>query len=63
LGSPEIRGTVTAHGEDRGYLEGAYRGQVNGEIQTAYDDRGRYDELADPKYMDAAGIFDIMAVT
>jgi type I restriction enzyme R subunit len=36
---------------------------VNGEIQTTYDERGRYDELADPKYTDIGGIFDIMAVT
>ena len=28
-----------------------------------YDARGRYDELADPKYTDTGGIFDIMAVT
>jgi len=55
--------TVTEHREDRIYLEGAYRGQVNGEIQTAYDERGRYEELADLKYTDTGGIFDIMAVT
>ena len=60
---PAIRTTVSAHREDRVYLEGAYRGQVNGEIQTAYDGRGRYEELADPKYTDTGGIFDIMAVT
>lgn len=60
---PSIRTTVTAHRDDRIYLDGAYRGQVNGEIQTAYDDRGRYEELADPKYTDTGGIFDIMAVT
>lgn len=60
---PVIRTTVTAHREDRVFLEGAYRGQVNGAIQTAYDERGRLDELADPKYMDTGGIFDIMAVT
>ena len=58
-----IRATVTAHRDDRVFLEGAYRGQVNGEIQTAYDERGRYEELADPKYTDTGGIFDIMAVT
>jgi type I restriction enzyme R subunit len=29
----------------------------------AYDQRGRYEELADAKYTDAGGIFDIMAVT
>ena len=59
----EIRNTVEAHREDRLYLEGAYRGQVNEDIQTTYDERGRYDELADPKYTDSGGIFDIMAVT
>jgi type I restriction enzyme R subunit len=60
---PVIRSSVTMHREDRIYLEGAYRGQVNGEIQTAYDERGRYEELSDPKYMDIGGIFDIMAIT
>jgi type I restriction enzyme R subunit len=58
-----IRSTVTAHRDDNVYLEGAYRGQVNGEIQLAYDGRGRYEELSDPKYTDTGGIFDIMAVT
>ena len=62
-GDPAIHTTVIAHREDRNFLEGAYRGQVNGEIQIAYDGRGRYEELADPKYMDTGGIFDIMAVT
>jgi type I restriction enzyme R subunit len=60
---PVIQSTVTAHRDDRIYLEGAYRGQVNGEIQTAYDERGRYEELSDPKYTDPSGIFDIMAFT
>lgn len=59
---PVIHHTVHAHRDDRVYLEGAYRGQVNGEIQGAYDDRGRYEELSDPKYTDAGGIFDIMSV-
>ncbi len=60
---PAIRTTVHAHRDDRVFLESAYRGQVNGEIQTAYAGRGRYEELADPKYIDTGGIFDIMAVT
>src|ERR1035437_3838010 len=60
---PVIRTTVIAHRQDRVYLDGAYRGQVNGEIQAAYDDRGRYEELSDLKYTDLGGIFDIMAVT
>ena len=58
-----IRSTVQAHLDDRVYLDGAYRGQVKGEIQTAYDRHGRYEELSDPKYTDLAGIFDIMAMT
>lgn len=58
-----IRATVRTHQEDLVYLEGPFRGQVNGQIQSAYQDRGRYDELADDKYKDAGGIFDIMAVT
>jgi type I restriction enzyme R subunit len=60
---PVIRGTVQAHRDDQIYLEGAYRGQVNGEIQVSYSDLARYEELADPKYTDTGGIFDIMAVT
>ena len=60
---PSIRSTVTAHRGDQVYLDGAYRGQVNGEIQSAYGERGRYEELADLKYTDTGGIFDIMAVT
>jgi len=63
VADPIIRSTVATHREDRVYLEGAYRGQVNGEIQGAYDTRGRYEELSDPKYTDTGGIFDIMAVT
>lgn len=58
-----IRETVTSHREDRLYLEGAFRGQLHGEIQTAYAYRARYDELADAKYTDTGGIFDIMAIT
>ncbi len=60
---PAIRSTVTAHREDGIYLEGAYRGQVNGEIQTAYSERERYEELGDLDYIREGGIFDIMAVT
>jgi type I restriction enzyme R subunit len=63
VADPIIRTTVTAHREDRVYLEGAYRGQVNGEIQNAYEDRNRYNELANPDYTREGGIFDIMAIT
>ncbi|MBI4331578.1 MAG: type I restriction endonuclease subunit R [Chloroflexi bacterium] len=58
-----IRGVVEAHREDVPFLEGSYRGQVHGEIQTRYDVLGRYEELADIKYTEMGGIFDIMAVT
>jgi len=58
-----IRATVHTHKEDLVYLEGPFQSQVNGQIQNAYAERGRYDELADDKYKDAGGIFDIMAVT
>jgi type I restriction enzyme R subunit len=60
---PAIRSTVQAHRDDDGYLEGAYRGQVNGQIQNTYNGLARYEELSDPKYTDTGGIFDIMAVT
>lgn len=59
----DIHATVQAHRYDQAYLEETYHGQVNGKIQTAYDDRGRYEELGDPKYTDAGAIFDIMALT
>lgn len=58
-----IRATVQIHKDDLVYLEGPFHSQVNGQIQMAYADRGRYDELADDKYKDAGGIFDIMAIT
>jgi type I restriction enzyme, R subunit len=60
---PMIRATVLTHREDPIYLEGAYRGQVNGEIQKKYGELARYEELADPKYTDTGGIFHIMSVT
>ncbi len=63
IADPAIRATVQGHRANVIYLEGPYRGQVNGAIQTTYDRRGRYEELADPKYTDTGGIFDIMAVT
>ena len=58
-----IHETVQAHKEDRVYLDGSFQWQVNGEIQAAYAERGRYDELADERYTDSGAIFDIRAVT
>src|ERR1039457_1301698 len=60
---PAIQATVMAHREDRVYLEGPFHGMVNGQIQAAYTQRGRYDELGDEKYTDPGAIFDIMAIT
>jgi len=59
----EIQTTIAAHKEDIDYLENTYAGQVNYSIQGAYDLRGRYEELADPKYIEAGAIFDTMALT
>ncbi|WP_378957059.1 DEAD/DEAH box helicase family protein [Pelosinus sp. sgz500959] len=63
VADPSIRSTVQAHRDDHIYLDGAYRGQVSDEIQATYNKHGRYEELADPKYTDVAGIFEIMAMT
>lgn len=54
---PGIRNTVQTHREDRIYLEGPYRSQVNGEIQGTYNGLARYEELADPKYTDTPAAF------
>ena len=58
-----IDAAVTARREDRVYLEGAYRGQVNAEIQGTCQAFNRYNELANPDYTREGGIFDIMAIT
>ncbi|MFN0123048.1 MAG: UvrB domain 3-containing protein, partial [Blastocatellia bacterium] len=63
IADPTIRNTVQVHRDNILYLEGPYRGQVNENIQATYNERARYDELADPKYTHTGGIFDIMAVT
>jgi type I restriction enzyme R subunit len=60
---PTIQATVEAHQDDRVYLEGPFQSQVNGQIQAAYAERERYDELTDEKYIDPGAIFDIMAIT
>ena len=59
----DILATVATHKDDTYYLENTYTGEVNGAIQDAYSDRGRYAELEDPKYHEPGAIFDIMAVT
>jgi type I restriction enzyme R subunit len=59
----EIQTTIAAHKEDIYYLENTYAGRVNYSIQDAYEERGRYEELVDPKYIDTGSIFDTMALT
>lgn len=58
-----IKSTVIAHRNDDIYLKDIYKEQVNRMIQDAYGDRGRYEDLTDPKYIDDGAIFDIMAMT
>jgi type I restriction enzyme R subunit len=63
LNDAEIRETVVAHRADVVYLRDTYRHQVNSGIHATYLERGRYQELIDPKYTENGGIFDTMAVT
>lgn len=60
---PAIGVVVQGNRENQQFLYGPFRGQVNGQIQNAYTERGRYEELADTRYTDPGAIFDIMAVT
>ena len=59
----QIQTTIETHKGDVFYLENTYAGQVNHSIQDSYEGRGRYEELADPKYIDPGAIFDMMALT
>jgi type I restriction enzyme R subunit len=63
IADESIKSTVIAHHDDDVYLNDVYKEQVNGMIQDAYSDRGRYEDLIDPKYTDDGAIFDIMAMT
>lgn len=60
---PSIGVVVQGNRTNDQFLYGPYKEQVNGQVQSAYADRGRYEELADAKYTDPGAIFDIMAVT
>ena len=59
----DIRETVLTNQLDRYFLEHEYPKQVNHSIQDAYETRGRYEELGDPKYTDLGAIFDTMALS
>ncbi len=63
ISDASVQQTVTAHRSDLSFLESVFREQLNGDIQEAYAIRQLYEPLADPKYTDKSGIFDIMAVT
>lgn len=59
----QIQTTIASHQDDTFYLEKTYSGLVNQSIQHSYDEKGRYEELIDPKYIDPGAIFDMMALT
>jgi type I restriction enzyme R subunit len=63
IADESVQQTVAAHRADLGFLNTVYRDQINGGIQDAYTLRQLYEQLADPKYTDKTGIFDIMALT
>lgn len=63
IADESIQQTVAAHRSDSTFLDTVYRDQINGDIQDAYTLRQLYEQLADPKYTDKTGIFDIMALT
>ncbi len=58
---PAIRQDVTQNRGDVAFLNGPLRTGVNHGIQATYSSLGRYDELADPRYLDEGAIFDSMA--
>ena len=58
-----IRITIAKHKKDTFFLKTTYVGQVNYLIQDAYYERGRYEDLADSKYIDPGAIFDTMSLT
>lgn len=56
-----IRKTILNNKSDRYFLDYVYPKQVNQSIQDSYEERGRYEELGDVKYIDPGAIFDTMA--
>jgi type I restriction enzyme R subunit len=59
----EIEFDVWEHRNNTIYLQETLKSRVNGSIQTSYLYRDRLEEVADPKYMEPGGIFDLMAYT
>ena len=58
-----IRADVQNHRDDRIYLDERLKSHLNGEIQSAYQARDRWEDMVDPKYNEQGGIFDLMAYT
>lgn len=58
-----IRADVQNHRDDRIYLDERLKSHLNGEIQSAYQARDRWEDMVDPKYNEQGGIFDLMAFT
>ena len=58
-----IRADVQNHRGDRIYLDERLKSHLNGEIQSAYQARDRWEDMVDPKYNEQGGIFDLMAYT
>ena len=63
MADPEILETIQRHRNDEHYLRNTFARQVDGLIQSAYEERNRLEALWDPKYIDEGAIFDIMAFT
>jgi type I restriction enzyme R subunit len=63
LADEAIASEVAANKENQVFLDTQYKSEVNGEIQVAYTERGKLQELADLKYIGSGGIFDFMAFT
>ena len=58
-----IRADVQNHRDNRLYLDETLKSHLNGDIQSAYQARDRWEDMVDPKYNEQGGIFDLMAYT
>ena len=58
---PDVHDIVERNKDDVDFLFGSYRHQVHIQISDVYQENGRFEETADPKYTDEGAIFDSMA--
>ena len=58
-----IKVDVMNHRDNRIYLDETLKSHLNGDIQSAYQARDRWEDMVDPKYNEQGGIFDLMAYT